>query len=162
MTRSDPSAPLRAEINRDMDDWPDMGILVQKCFDCVTMQEFEWVSRGLVSILLTDDAHIAVLNHKFRHKQGATNILSFPAGAPLPGQPDNAPQLLGDLVLAYETCQREAIEKNIPFADHIAHLLFHGLLHLYGFDHIEETQAQEMEALETALMKKMGLDDPYQ
>ena len=113
-----------------------------------------------VSVLWTDDQTIAGLNHKFRGKCKATNILSFPSGAQSALAKDRL--FLGDLVLGYETVMSEAKAAGITEQDHIAHLFLHGLLHLAGFDHIDDDEAAEMESLETYLLSEIGIADPYQ
>ena len=113
-----------------------------------------------VSVLWTDDSTIAELNQKFRSKSGATNILSFPSGgqsASFEGR-----LFMGDLVLGFETVMSEAKIAGIAEQDHIAHLILHGLLHLAGFDHILDDEAAEMEQLESYLLSKIGIADPYQ
>ena len=112
-----------------------------------------------VSVLWTDDQTIADLNHQFRGKCGATNILSFPSGdQPALGE-DRL--FIGDLVLGYETVMSEAKAAGIVEQDHIAHLVLHGLLHLAGFEHIDDDEAVEMESLETRLLSEIGIADPY-
>ena len=105
------------------------------------------------TLLLTDDAALKTLNNNFRNKDKATNILSFPSGVP---------DYLGDMAMAFETCQREAIEEGKTFLDHATHLLIHGLLHLLGYDHINEKEALEMEALEVSLLSRMDIANPYE
>ena len=121
-----------------------------------------------VSLLGCDDARIAGLNADFRGKPSPTNVLSWPStdlssqtpgGAP--DQPDTADPELGDIAIAYETCQREATEQQKPFEDHVSHLLVHGLLHLLGYDHENEPDAALMEGLEREILAKMGVPDPY-
>lgn len=119
----------------------------------------EATTRLEVSVLWTDDDHIAALNSQFRQKPGPTNILSFPSGEGLCGQTDEL--FLGDLVLGYETVKTEAAEAGKPMSHHVAHLLVHGLLHLAGYDHVDEEEAVEMEALETSLLAQVGIADPY-
>ncbi len=109
-----------------------------------------------VSIVLCDDAFIADLNRKWRGLGKPTNVLSFPSG----GDP-GAAAILGDIVIAFETAEKEAKEAGKPLRDHVAHLLAHGFLHLIGYDHIEDAEAQEMEALERDILARLGLDDPY-
>lgn len=111
-----------------------------------------------VSLLFADDAAVQTLNADWRDKDKPTNVLSFPAAHP-PGMP--GPELLGDIVLAFETCAREADEEGKALADHAAHLIVHGSLHLLGYDHIEEAEAVEMEALEVEALALLGIDDPY-
>lgn len=118
-----------------------------------------------------DDARIAVLNAEFRDKPTPTNVLSWPsedlsndAGAaparPLPWDGDD-PWSLGDIALAYDTCAAEAQAAGLRMADHVTHLVVHGLLHLLGYDHQDDIEATRMEALETEILGKLGLADPY-
>lgn len=112
-----------------------------------------------VSVHLCDDAEIATLNTHYRHKSEPTNVLSFPAaGSPVP---NNAVELLGDIILAYDTIMREAEEQGKSAEAHIAHLLAHGLLHLLGYDHIEEEEASIMEQCEIDLLQRLGYANPY-
>lgn len=119
-----------------------------------------------------DDARIAVLNGSFRGKAKPTNVLSWPSwdltaeregGAPEPPEigTDAAPESLGDMALAWETCLREAALAGKPLADHVTHLIVHGTLHLLGYDHIREGDAAVMEALEVRILATLGLSDPY-
>ena len=117
--------------------------------------------RHEISLLACDDARIATLNAEFRGKPAATNVLSWPAfdgPAPRPGE---EAVFLGDLALAFETCAREAAAAGIPLADHAAHLVVHGSLHLLGFDHEMEAEADAMEEFETKILASMGLPNPY-
>lgn len=118
-----------------------------------------------VSILWTDDAEMAQLNSQFRQKDGATNILSFPAFDSLPdGGPDSGlkpPVFLGDMALGFETLSREAGQNQRPVEHHLAHLFLHGLLHLAGFDHQEPAEAEQMETLEIQLLSEIDIPDPY-
>jgi probable rRNA maturation factor len=109
-----------------------------------------------VSILLTDDAEMRALNRTWRGKDASTNVLSFPAGDDL-----NKPGLLGDVALAYETTRKEAEATGIALSDHAAHLVVHGVLHLLGFDHLEEDEAERMETLERQALASLGIADPY-
>ncbi|MFM7029017.1 MAG: rRNA maturation RNase YbeY [Chakrabartia sp.] len=118
-----------------------------------------------IAIRLTEDAEVHVLNRDYRGKDKPTNVLSFPmfeadeiAGLVQGPCPE---ALLGDIVLARETCAREAAEKGIAFSAHATHLIVHGVLHLIGFDHISDDEAEEMEALERRILNDLGLDDPY-
>ncbi|MDE2621182.1 MAG: rRNA maturation RNase YbeY [Sphingomonadales bacterium] len=121
--------------------------------------------RLSASVLFTSDAEVHVLNREWRAKDKPTNVLSFPmiARGDLLALPHaGAPELLGDLALACETCTREAAEKGVPLARHAAHLLVHGLLHLAGHDHeTSPADADAMEALEIKALAKMGVADPY-
>lgn len=119
-----------------------------------------------------DDARIAALNGDFRAKPLPTNVLSWPSqerAAKLAGEApdapmssaDDAPEELGDIAIAYETCQREAQAAAKPMADHVSHLLVHGFLHLLGYDHIREADAGLMEGTEVRILARLGLRDPY-
>jgi probable rRNA maturation factor len=114
-------------------------------------------SGASISLMLGDDTAIRVLNASFRGKDKPTNVLSFPAPV-MPGDPDPA---LGDIALAYETCAREAEEEGKTLADHLTHLVIHGTLHLLGYDHETEAEAEAMEALETRILAGLGIADPY-
>lgn len=125
-----------------------------------------------VVLMGCDDARIAELNADFRGKPQPTNVLSWPSeeraaeeagGVPdLPeaGEEDD-PCELGDIAIAFETCAREAEEQGKPMAEHVTHLIIHGLLHCLGYDHVEEADAAVMEGLEVRILASMGLSDPY-
>ncbi|WP_044564243.1 rRNA maturation RNase YbeY [Azospirillum sp. B4] len=131
------------------------------------------VGDGEVSILLSDNAAVRVLNHQYRGKDKPTNVLSFPMLPEGDGEEDGdddvefpegmerPPYLLGDIILAYETLMTEAAEQNKPVANHLTHLVIHGVLHLLGYDHIEDAEAETMERLETVILADMGIADPY-
>lgn len=110
-----------------------------------------------ISVHFTDDAAIAELNGRWRHKPQPTNVLSFPA----PSLGFGGDRSLGDIVLAFETVTKEAAEADLTLADHISHLLVHGLLHLVGFDHEDDEEAEAMERLETTILAKLGIANPY-
>jgi probable rRNA maturation factor len=119
-----------------------------------------------LSVKLADDAEVQALNAAYRNKDAPTNVLSFPMLQPgfmeATGMADDGEILLGDVVLAYETCVREAAEKSVSLEQHTTHLIVHGVLHLLGYDHVEhEDQAQEMEAMETRALASLGIADPY-
>jgi probable rRNA maturation factor len=109
-----------------------------------------------VALGLTGDAEMRILNRTWRGKDASTNVLSFPADDEI-----GEPGFLGDVVLAYETVLTEAREQSIPIEDHAAHLVVHGVLHLLGFDHADEAQAEEMETLERKVLASLGIADPY-
>ncbi|MBJ6372624.1 rRNA maturation RNase YbeY [Sedimentitalea arenosa] len=124
-----------------------------------------------LSLLACDDARIAELNAEFRGKPQPTNVLSWPAAdlaaadpgaVPAAPEPDFAGETeLGDIAIAWETCAREAETAGKPMADHVTHLLVHGLLHLLGYDHVRDPDATLMERLEVEILGRLGLDDPY-
>ncbi|MBN8528621.1 MAG: rRNA maturation RNase YbeY [Caulobacterales bacterium] len=110
--------------------------------------------NGEVVVLLTDDATVQDLNARFRDKDRPTNVLSFPA-------PETARPHLGDLVLARGVCVVEAAEQGKTVGDHLSHLVVHGVLHLLGHDHEDETEAEAMETRERAILATLGVTDPY-
>jgi len=116
-----------------------------------------------LAIMLTDDAGIRTLNQNWRGIDKPTNVLSFPALQPPEGanEPDDMPRMLGDIAIAYETTRREADEEDKTFANHLSHLAIHGFLHLVGYDHEKDDEAEEMEALEREILATLGIPDPY-
>lgn len=112
-----------------------------------------------LSLLFSDDAHIRALNRDWRGKDKATNVLSFPAFDVAPGDP--FPPMLGDIALAFETVRAEAELEQKPFDHHVTHLIVHGLLHLLGHDHEDDTEAEAMEALERQALARLAIPDPY-
>lgn len=114
-------------------------------------------SSAEITLRIVDENESRELNAGYRNKDKSTNVLSFPFEAPPPIESD----LLGDLVICQPVVEKEAAEQNKPVQSHWAHMLVHGSLHLLGFDHIEDTEAEEMEALEVEVMGKLGFVDPY-
>ena len=114
-----------------------------------------------IGIRLTDGAEARRLNHRYRGVDAPTNVLSFPMtdGAPPPPGP---PLALGDVVLAFQTIHGEAEAQGKTLADHLGHLVVHGVLHLVGYDHLDDAEAAVMERLETAILAGLGVADPYQ
>jgi probable rRNA maturation factor len=111
-----------------------------------------------VSLCLADDARLQALNLRWRGFDKPTNVLSFPAAPPGRGAESTT---LGDIALSYETLAREANELSAPLADHYRHLVAHGFLHLIGYDHGSDEEAERMEALESRIMARLGAADPY-
>ncbi len=107
-----------------------------------------------ISVLLTDNVHIRTLNKQYRDKDVPTNVLSF-AAADFPGAP------LGDVVISFGICQDEANQRQILLSDHLCHLFVHGVLHLVGFNHEEESAAKQMEQMESNILKQAGYADPW-
>ncbi|MBM3488394.1 MAG: rRNA maturation RNase YbeY [Alphaproteobacteria bacterium] len=132
-------------------------------------RERGWQLRDAgVSLVFADDDFVAGLNARWRRRRGATNVLSFPArDAPPDTPPDMVagagamPIVLGDVVLAYQTTRREAAAMRRPFADHVRHLIVHGVLHLLGHDHRRDGEAAAMEAIEIAVLAQLGVANPY-
>lgn len=112
-----------------------------------------------ISVVLSDDEHIRELNKHHRNMDKPTNVLSFPAARMK--APAGAPRFLGDIVLAFETVEREAREEEKPIENHISHLVVHGVLHLLGYDHEDEDEAELMERRERQILSGLGIPDPY-
>lgn len=117
----------------------------------------EWV----LGLVLTDDAEQRAFNRDYRGRDRPTNVLSFALADPGEAVPEGMPVLLGDVVLAFETVAREAAEQRKPLADHLRHLVVHGVLHLLGYDHEAAAEAAAMEAREIAILRGLGVPDPY-
>lgn len=149
--------------------WGDIGALAQLATDAVFERLGIEPSVFEISLLACNDARIAVLNEDFRGKPRPTNVLSWPSeerGAAIDGEMPLAPQAgpdneLGDIAIAYDTCKREAEAAGKPMRDHTLHLLVHGTLHLLGFDHERDRDATLMEGLESEILGKLGIADPY-
>ena len=112
-----------------------------------------------LAIVLSDDSAIRALNRDWRGKNAPTNVLSFPAAAPGKGQPGSP--YVGDIVIAYQTAVREAAAEGKPFNHHLTHLAIHGYLHLLGYDHENDRDAEKMERLERKILKRLAVPDPY-
>lgn len=133
--------------------------LADRCLAALSARLQEPSLGRTATVLFTDNEAVRALNAQWRGKDNPTNVLSFPA-EPMQGLPDEA-QPLGDLALAFETTAREASEKQISLNDHVCHLMVHGLLHLLGYDHIDDADAEVMEALEREVLEHLGVADPY-
>lgn len=158
---ADPSW-LTIDVVFEDEDWPDparVEAMVREAANALAAHDvMRDLKPGGACIALSSDAHIQTLNASFRGKDTPTNVLSFPAPeSPVP----QAVEPLGDIIIARQTLESEAAEKGIPLADHLRHLTIHGLLHLLGYDHEDETDAVEMENLETEILSRMGIPDPY-
>jgi probable rRNA maturation factor len=156
------------DLDIDIEDWPagDWEALATRAAAAVSEGEPLLANPRLIaSLLFTSDAEVHTLNREWRKHDKPTNVLSFPMleraemGALAAEGP---PVMLGDIALAYETCAREAAEKGVTLEVHAIHLIVHGLLHLAGHDHVDsDEQAETMEALETRILAKLGIADPY-
>jgi probable rRNA maturation factor len=141
--------------------------LVQEA--CIALIDYmnlsHYFNNADFSILLTNDAHIKNLNQEYRNKNQATNVLSFPAEELNYLEPDKMKILqdssVGDVVIAFETIVKEAEEQNTSFNDHFKHLLIHSMLHLLGFDHENDKDAEFMEMTEIKILEQMNIKSPY-
>ncbi|ACL93519.3 rRNA maturation RNase YbeY [Caulobacter vibrioides] len=131
----------------------DAEALVWRAAQAVLDAHEDIEGQGIV-ILLTDDDSVQALNRDFRKKDYATNVLSFPS-------PPNPEGQIGDIALAYGVCAREAAEQGKPLAHHLQHLVAHGVLHLLGYDHERDDEAEAMEALEREILAGLDVPDPY-
>ncbi len=168
LTETDIASPLWASPLWPAADWPALATAAVAA--ALAQTPHGHVADGAigveVSVRLTDDAEVQALNRQYRGKDRPTNVLSFPMVQPdlIEGlaNSDDGEVLLGDIVLAAETCAREAAERAWRLESYVQHLIVHGLLHLLGYDHeTGETQATVMEALESAACAALGLPDPY-
>lgn len=120
------------------------------------------VGGAELAVMLTDDSGIRALNRNFRGIDKPTNVLSFSASRPARGCGEGAhPRPLGDIAIAYETTRKEADDESKTFDHHLSHLAVHGFLHLIGYDHATDEDADAMEALETEILAQLGIPDPY-
>ena len=152
------------------DRWQSAGLetLAEKAADAVLVHLGLDPEDWEACVMGCDDARIADLNRDFRDKPQPTNVLSWPSeergsdsAGDTPELPSGPDPELGDIAIAYETCQREAVEQGKSFDDHVTHLLVHATLHLLGYDHIRDEDATLMEQTETEILGKMGISDPY-
>ena len=154
--------PVVADVLIEAGGWPDGVRLVwltdRAIRSAVAVAQPVLAPAAEVSLVFTDDAHVRELNRRYRGKNAATNVLSFPAASVEPGR---FGPLLGDIVLAREAVFHEAAETGIAPEAHLTHLIVHGFLHLLGYDHDDEKAAAMMEGLETAILAALGIADPY-
>lgn len=137
---------------------PSAGVLAREAALAALAQSRKPLGQAEVSIVLADDATVRALNAQWRRKDAPTNVLAFASDEPpVAGKP----VLLGDVVLAFETVAAEAKAQGKGLADHLRHLVIHGVLHLLGYDHIAAAPAKRMEALETRILASLGVADPY-
>jgi len=161
MTRSIPITEVivAADCWQDL---PDAEAVIQRAIDAAAQLSDADVGDAEIAVMLTNDAGIRTLNNNWRGIDKPTNVLSFPALQPTgPLGEDDPPRMLGDIAIAYETMRREADEAQKPFEHHLSHLTVHGFLHLIGYDHETDDEAEEMEALETKILAQLGIPDPY-
>src|SRR3954454_10688767 len=163
-TMSHPNLPI-TEVLVVADCWqrePESEAVIQRAVAAAAENVDEDVAEAELAVMLTDDAGIRTLNGNWRGIDKPTNVLSFPAlpptGAP---SPDDAPRMLGDIAIAYETTRSEADDEQKPFDHHLSHLAVHGFLHLVGYDHESEAEAEAMENLERDILGTLGIPDPY-
>ena len=141
---------------------PDAEAVVHRAIAAAAESVDADVGDAELAVMLTDDAGIRTLNSNWRGIDKPTNVLSFPALQPTgPVGPGDAPRMLGDIAIAYQTTRKEADDEQKPFDHHLSHLAVHGFLHLIGYDHENDADADEMESLETEILAQLGIPDPY-
>ncbi|MBF2717351.1 rRNA maturation RNase YbeY [Agrobacterium vitis] len=158
---------LDVQIAIETDGWPDEAELealstriLDHAADFIAAEGQPFASMPAeVSLVFTGDTEIQAINSEWRGQDKPTNVLSFPAYPIEPG--DKPGPMLGDIVIARQTVEREAAELEKTITDHLTHLMVHGFLHLFGYDHMTEDEAEEMEGLETRILAGLGLSDPY-
>ena len=155
------------------DPWPegDWEALAIRAADAAIAQSpfgewRDWPTVIEIAVRLTSDDEVQTLNRQYRHKDKPTNVLSFPMVQPdlleaVTQNSDDGEVILGDIVLAHGICAAEAGERGVSVADHATHLIVHGVLHLLGYDHMEDAAAEAMEDMERAALASLGLHDPY-
>jgi len=179
MTAS-PSERLEISFSLESGGWETAAADVERLTEAAARAAFEAAEKPEIldgdapvemSLVLADDALVQTLNRDYRDKDKPTNVLSFALLDDLDDTDEGAddvlareegmPILIGDVILAFETVQREALEQGKSFEDHLTHLVIHGVLHLLGYDHQSDPDADRMERLETSILARMGIADPY-
>jgi probable rRNA maturation factor len=157
------AAGIELDLMVEAGRWPseqELAALARQAIDAVLAAiERQGTAASELSIVFSDDAHVQALNAGWRGKDAPTNVLSFPAFPH--GRRGALPPMLGDIVLAAETVAREAEAEGKPLAHHITHLIVHGILHLIGYDHESDAEAEEMEELERRILAGLDIPDPY-
>lgn len=164
---------LNVETDIAAGDWPDTDLWETRASAAVAAALALTPHAALVdaaplvevAVRLTDDAEVQGLNRDYRGKDKPTNVLSFPQIQPdlidMLANSDDGEILLGDIVMAFDTCAREAAEKGISLTDHATHLIVHGALHLVGYDHQDDAAALHMESIEVKALASLGIGNPY-
>lgn len=142
-------------------DEPDAEAVIHRAVNMAAEIADADVGEAELAVMLTDDTGIRTLNSNWRGIDKATNVLSFPALQPTASAPPDAPRMLGDIAIAYQTTRKEADEEEKPFDHHLSHLAVHGFLHLIGYDHENDDDAEAMESLEREVLAQLGIPDPY-
>ena len=152
-------SPLYIEVSRNAEGWPEAldARAEQAVREALKQSKATVLGASELSVVLTDDAEQQALNRDWRGIDKPTNVLSFPQIEPF----GPVSGILGDIILARETLEREAVEQGVSFEDHFTHLMVHGFLHILGYDHMDDDEALVMESLETQILASLGVADPY-
>ena len=148
------------QIASDDEDAPSTGEIESWVIRALIATGREFVAGAEVSVRVVDAVEIRALNRDYREQDKPTNVLSFPAGT-IAGLPEDEARVIGDIVICAEVVKSEADEQGKSVADHWAHMLVHGALHLTGYDHGTDSEAAEMERLEKEILLQFGVADPY-
>ena len=141
---------------------PDVESVIHRAINAAAEIAGADVGDAELAVMLTDDSGIRTLNNNWRGIDKPTNVLSFPALQPTgTATPSDVPRMLGDIAIAYETTRKEADDEQKPFDHHLSHLAIHGFLHLIGYDHEKDDDAEAMEGLEQEILAQLGIPDPY-
>ena len=153
---------LQSDISIECEHWSKLAgldALVERALQAACLESGRTLFKGAeVSLLFCDDARIQELNRDWRSLDKPTNVLSFPVA---PVERLASAPLLGDIAIAFETVTKEASVEDKTFSDHTSHMIVHGFLHLLGYDHENEQEAEEMEDLERRALARLGIADPY-
>ena len=162
------STPANPEISIDVRDacWGDAKFDVTALCRSAAVEAIASAEEASgdveISIVLADDAFVRELNRTWRNMDVPTNVLAFPSSGGDGILGAGAERLLGDVIVAFQTTQREAVELQLPLEHHFAHLIIHGILHLFGYDHIDDGDAAIMEKLEIEALARLGIGSPYE
>lgn len=161
--REESETGISLDLVVEAGDWPKRQVLQRLTRDAIiaatTFADAAIDPGAELTVIFTDDAHIRVLNRRFRAKDKPTNVLSFPTARPAKAK-SFGPHL-GDIILGFQTVASEAEKAGLALSDHLTHLIVHGFLHLLGHDHEEDATAVMMERLETVILTSLGIADPY-
>lgn len=160
MTEAVLELAVSIQDERWTDDLPGVSELVDMAVSAA-LEGAEEPGPVEVSVVLADDTFVHTLNKAYRGQDKPTNVLSFAQRDGGAMQVEGEPEVLGDVIVAYETTTREASEQDKPLKHHLCHLLVHGVLHLLGYDHQDDEEAGDMEGLETTILARLGIADPY-
>jgi probable rRNA maturation factor len=153
---------LTVDVQKQAAGWkaiPRVASLVRKAAErTIALAGVPILPGAEVAVALADDAAVRIANHSWRKKDKPTNVLSFPS---VPPEKISKALYLGDIILAFETVEREAIHDGKPLTHHLTHLIIHSVLHLLGHDHMTRSEAERMEKLEIMILASLGIDDPY-
>jgi probable rRNA maturation factor len=170
------SGALEIEIIESNEQWSGFLEDIEAKTSCVIRKTLQCVGYKAstsnpteIAVSLSSDAEVRTINQQHRNQDKTTNVLSFPSfereeldALDPAGFPAGMPVALGDVIIAFETVAREASEQGKPFSDHYYHLIAHGCLHLLGYDHETDEEAEEMEAIEVTLLAELGIANPYE